>query len=815
MFISNLPRKNIIIMEIPASGIKPFSRPLVFFFFIFSMIFGFSYPAAAAVDSVSLSVPSPTTLSDGKGYFLAGTHDYAFSVTTSNSGAGTISNIRLRIYYSAAAYFEINDSGAGGSVPTGMTSVVTGGTWNSSASMMRTYTVRFNGAAVPAAFGGWTVEAYVTDSASGNMSAIQTGYYGICSRITVAGFSQSGTAADGMISTGNAAFNVTGTFVYDIPGTLLESASDAVSPSADVMTPYLHLQNSSSVDVSAAIALSNASSSFTASVPASYVTSAGKLNWSVYANFSGGASSKSANTLTLLSNTVTVSSISLTDGYGRGVYRAYGVAGTNITVTAQMTDATLSGSAMNGDTTLTITAACASPSKSGTFTVTIPSGQTSVTAAIPYNSSLLPAFSVVSGTAEYWTYTVTGAVSSSGYNLAQTAVTQPAASGIYWDNGDAPGSVTEIPAVTVQPRATYIIFSWTPLPYTTAPDEDFYEYRIHFRESGGSWKVWTGDNDATLRWPVSSLSSGLVGGLQTTTIPNLKIFTSYEYYITAADIFGNEMNAGAAPTTPVSVKTLPYSIDVALTDGVTRYEESSFADLTPTVRPLKETAIKVELSITGADELPETVRIWYCIDAATPNIVLVGSTSTINSGAFTDAANPLLSEVASKTGPNKWVAYLPATNVVIKAGNNVRFIVETVRNNVSAFSDNVVETVPDPNAAEWTFCITGTAKFTPYPTRILNNVISSGHPTAYPSYYLSDDAYVTITVYDIKGRPVVTLIDGAFRHGGVNIKENGWQGKNKAGNKCGIGLYHVHFKATRASDGRVILNEFKKLVISK
>jgi hypothetical protein len=195
--------------------------------------------------------------------------------------------------------------------------------------------------------------------------------------------------------------------------------------------------------------------------------------------------------------------------------------------------------------------------------------------------------------------------------------------------------------------------------------------------------------------------------------------------------------------------------------------------------------------------------------------VLVGSTSTINSGAFTDAANPLLSEVASKTGPNKWVAYLPATNVVIKAGNNVRFIVETVRNNVSAFSDNVVETVPDPNAAEWTFCITGTAKFTPYPTRILNNVISSGHPTAYPSYYLSDDAYVTITVYDIKGRPVVTLIDGAFRHGGVNIKENGWQGKNKAGNKCGIGLYHVHFKATRASDGRVILNEFKKLVISK
>jgi flagellar hook assembly protein FlgD len=57
----------------------------------------------------------------------------------------------------------------------------------------------------------------------------------------------------------------------------------------------------------------------------------------------------------------------------------------------------------------------------------------------------------------------------------------------------------------------------------------------------------------------------------------------------------------------------------------------------------------------------------------------------------------------------------------------------------------------------------------------------------YPAYFLTDGALVNITVYDIKGRAVVKLLDKAFSKGGQNIKKDGWNGDNKAGNKLGLG----------------------------
>ncbi len=111
--------------------------------------------------------------------------------------------------------------------------------------------------------------------------------------------------------------------------------------------------------------------------------------------------------------------------------------------------------------------------------------------------------------------------------------------------------------------------------------------------------------------------------------------------------------------------------------------------------------------------------------------------------------------------------------------------------------------------------ITTPTTFTPWPTRVLNNVLTEKNPICYPSYYLSDDAYVTIKAYDVKGRPVATLIDNGFRKGGQNIKEGGWSGDNKARKKLGVGLYYLRFEAKRASDGRVILNQTEKVVMAR
>ena len=116
---------------------------------------------------------------------------------------------------------------------------------------------------------------------------------------------------------------------------------------------------------------------------------------------------------------------------------------------------------------------------------------------------------------------------------------------------------------------------------------------------------------------------------------------------------------------------------------------------------------------------------------------------------------------------------------------------------------------------EYNFALSIETKFKPWPTRVLNNVITDKNPRAYPAYYLSDDAYVSIDVFDIKGRKVRVILDKAFRKGGQNIKEDGWRGDNKSRRKLGVGLYYMHFKAKRASDGKVILDSFKKVVVAK
>ena len=74
---------------------------------------------------------------------------------------------------------------------------------------------------------------------------------------------------------------------------------------------------------------------------------------------------------------------------------------------------------------------------------------------------------------------------------------------------------------------------------------------------------------------------------------------------------------------------------------------------------------------------------------------------------------------------------------------------------------------------------------------------------------------MSIIVYDIKGRVVKTLLDKAYRSGGQNIKEDGWQGDNKSNKKVGVGLYYIHFKGERVSDGKVILDSFQKVVMAK
>jgi len=171
----------------------------------------------------------------------------------------------------------------------------------------------------------------------------------------------------------------------------------------------------------------------------------------------------------------------------------------------------------------------------------------------------------------------------------------------------------------------------------------------------------------------------------------------------------------------------------------------------------------------------------------------------------------------TKTTPNTWKGQIPSTNPLITLGTSARFIIETIYNGAPSYTDVEQETVPpgDHQSHEWRFSITEIPDFTPWPVKILNNVITKKNPAAYPAYYLTADAYVSIMVYDIKGRPISTLLEHSFRKSGRNIKENGWRGTNKKGSKVAPGLYYIRIKAESVSNGNTLINEVKKVVVSE
>ena len=264
------------------------------------------------------------------------------------------------------------------------------------------------------------------------------------------------------------------------------------------------------------------------------------------------------------------------------------------------------------------------------------------------------------------------------------------------------------------------------------------------------------------------------------------------------------------------VTTSPTEISASITDGKTEYAFSQF-ETTPAVinaanRPVNKTSIRVRTYIVSTGDQPDSVNIILAQDN--------GSGST-GSDLYVGGAIPLSTTITyeriacSKSAPNTWQAYIPSGNQFLVEGQFCRFIIESIRGGTPTYSDTDSITDGNPNNYEYTFMVQTNTNFQPWPTRVLNNVITDKHPIAYPSYYLSADAYVTITVHDIKGRPVATLIDSGFRKGGQNIKEGGWTGDNKSRRKLGVGLYYIRFEAKRASDGKIILNETEKVVIAK
>jgi len=786
--------------------------------------------ARGTIASITLTPADPTTLSNGLSYYLAGiTYNFTVQVIDPDlTGWSQVGAVQITIPNTTNIVLSITPSGTGSGLPV----TITSGGVNATADVSGTYnnyTVIFNVTIrwdTPESV--YATSRTVAGQATTNYPAVNTSTdnafvsYGVCSTMKILNLSADGVAADGMVNRYHDSFTISGTPVYNVTGATTSDAIEIIdSGEISVNTNLVLYLNGITTGITSAAALPACSFTVTASLLNTLGTT-GTNTFRIRASMAtAGGPVGSTNTVVLDCDEVEVTGISFVNGGGLDspYYRSTNIPGTEIVVTARMR---YSGSAaMVGNTTIRIL----NYTDSTYIDVIILSGASSGTATVPYPTGAgLPTVPPGTGTIQNY-YRADSIIGGSyggditeGQNV-YTRINQPVVGSvyIYWDNGAFPWW-TNTPFTTwgsASTTAYSITFNWTGFASLTAPNQDFSSYRIYFKEQ-----------PATVYQMIDKTTSGYASlgtcSTDTATITGLIPLTNYDYYITAIDVFGQEVPiTQALPAGAVAqIATLASTITVTISDGITTYENNSFtippAVDDPTVRSLRKTAIKVKVFIVAAGDLPDIVNLIVAKNTTTPLVAggaIVG-TLTLNDPDGYYRISTL------KTGANEWTGFIPDTNPLMVVGGPpyVQFLIESIKNGVASYADNdsETETPPgDPNNYPFTFAITSQPTFKPWPTRILNNVITDKNPRAYPAYYLTDDAYVSIIVYDIKGRVVKTLLDKAYRSGGQNIKEDGWQGDNKSNKKVGVGLYYIHFKGERVSDGKVILDSFQKVVMAK
>lgn len=663
-------------------------------------------------------------------------------------------------------------------------------------------------------YGAVTANGGATSGSSSNTYA-----YGVCTSIRILNFAQSGDAGDARISPWHSAFNVTGTAVYNVASaTVADGVGTALVSSAALY--YNPGTVSSGITSSATLpdltyAIPGDPAAFFASL------ALGDYQWYISLAMTNGQTCTSVNTLSLNVNRVEITNIEFLNGGGINspYYRNYSLPGTQVRISAQMqhNSASLGGNRnMYGDTTIIITDTTNAPNTDINVVIPNNTSQNTILVNVPFPTSSINPDTTTPHT--YQVRSVSGSMYDSGQNIPARITSTPANQIIYWDRNDPPGYNASPFTAASSPikTASSLTFIWTPLSSLPDPpyDDDFYTYRIYYKESiASTWLIIdrsvSGYGPAGVNGDMSLISTTQA------TVTNLKPLTQYAYYITAVDVFGQEVNAAnVAPAGGGTATTSAVSIEVAITDGIATYNDSTFwSNIAASVRPLRETAIKVSLYILSGYSPPDKVNIILYSDSF-GNMVNTGTNQLIGT-----AGTDYYRIECTKTAPNTYTATIPTTNPQILLGKSSKFLVELVRSGINAYCDNNSENetpaTADPNDYPYRFYIASKPTFTPWPTRILNNVINNANPVAYPAYYLSEDASVTIKVYDIKGRAINTLLENAYRKGGQNIKEGGWTGVNKTNTKVGAGLYYIHIEAKSVSSGKVILNSFQKCVVAK
>ena len=827
------------------------------------------YPdSKAAITNVVLTPANPTMLSTLKAYYLAGIQ-YDFDVEVSDpaaTGWGDITGVQLVIPNGGGGNdidVSINPVGTGAQAVvvnspvgdiTANANIPAGDTFNN---FTVTFSITIHWSLTDSP---WVANQPVTANATpvtGSSTDTVNVSYGTCSGIRILDFTHFDDALDNKVNPWHNAFDISNdggeraAIVYDVPGATNNDKVNNLDNNEITGTVLLIDGADTSVmgtPVPADNVLSNdAADDISYQVPATFMNSnglaLGNHTWSVEAAMAtAGGPVTTSNSLTIDVNQVEVLSVVFINGGGVDAaplyHRDVNTPGTQVQVTAQMESGPVP---MQGDTTVRI-----QDSAGNTMDVLIPNGMNTGVVNVSYPAVPADVPDTDTTGLTYEAVLVTGGLYDDEQNAA-ARITQPAVRTIYWDSNDPPGDAPAAgpfctSAFTVTPTATTLTMSWDPTAgsarLVSDEDMDFYTYRVYYRVQG------SGNPFSVIDRTTAGYAALANRATNTVTVTGLVPFTQYDYYITGIDVYGQEVDDGSGAAWTVAHNamyrvapgtntedgnyysvdsTLQASTEVTISDGVDQYVDNHFTtNPNAADRPLQQNNIRLDITIVTGGTMPDEVNV--ILAALALGDILDNGTAQIDAAHTVDVDYYRIP--SNRTGPNTYTAFVPSSNPLISAAppTDLQFVIETVRGAVRSYSDHDADTDTNENGVvastfdgtDWRyeFQITTQPTFTPWPTRVLNNVITKSNPTAYPAYYLSQDAYVTIKVYDVKGRPVATLIDNSFRRGGQNIKDQGWNGTNKANRKLGLGLYYMHFKAVTGG-GKVVLNDFRKVVIAK
>ncbi len=796
---------------------------------VLSFIFLVPGTARAAITSVTLTPASPTTLTNGRSYYLAGV-PYEFRVQATDPAATgktywdrIVVDIRQGAVTQESFTINIGPDNAPSVTGVIVDSIVdqSGATYTN---IDYRITVRFLWTCAFFTAGTNSVRATVYTDTAGNDVETKSLYFGVISAIRVLNFAQSGDASDGKITPWHANFNVTGRIVY-----------------YDAAAPTQIIANQVPVSEITAVALFRAK---TAPVPAGPVDTTlpntgtdndviftidqtflgpggrpgnlGVYRWDIRATMAtGGVTEISGNTLDVRMDEVRIDSLLFEAGGGVDptvpapyYVRSVNVTGTRIRLRASMRSGVLPAG-MAGNTSFTITTGA------NTYTLLVPN------LAIERTVLIDPVPAVAPGANVEVNYTVS-AISGGSYDGGQSlparivdaAGTDSRAYPCRWENHHPPGN-NAAPFTGdggFSSTATSFTVNWTPLSEAGPTyDHDFYTYRIYFKRSSDA--VWT----MVDRTVAGFASLGTIGtGICTvgSAANPLQVLTAYDYQISAEDVWGNEVIL--ANRIQNSLTTTAFQVTASISDGISVYNNEHFNNPDPLARPVRDAGIKITLRITTSGGAPDKVSIIFAANDSDMAGAQHGVTGAFDN--FLDVAFPadqLWTVPCLKVTANTYEGIISSENPLMQYGTNIRFIVATEKSGNTTYTDHT----PDPPGPgdswsdEWRFRVEKKAIFIPWPTRVLNNVMNAAMPCCYPAYFVPVASLVTIKVYDVKGRVIATLSDRVYRPGGQNIKDQGWCGYNKDNKRVGPGLYYIEIKAVTIGN-KTVIDKMLKVVVA-